>query len=408
MTPPLGSLTRSDRKKVPPYTACKAPLEAGEICRSCKHLNRFLDDCAQKRFSVNPSDTHRQAHRATDMPTEQTKYGNSARHHGSIKALASFHDPTIVEFRSFNPDDDAKALHKAMKGFGTDEKAIINLLTKRSNYQRQIITDSYQALYNKDLLKDLKSELSGTLSEVVEGLMQSPDVFDANEIHRAVAGLGTDEEALIEILCSRSNAEIQALRAAYERLFKKDLRKDIEGDTSGYFRRLLIAELQVPRNEADEIFLYQAYHEALALWETGPKKWAQDEAFSIPIFTRRSHAHLRHVFDEYKKICGVDIEKDITNEMTGDVADFFLTIIKLSRNPPAYFAERLYRAMKGIGTNEKEVVRVIVSRSEKDLGAVKTEFAKLYGKSLESFISGDFSGDAKKILLALIGESPAK
>lgn len=32
---------------------------------------------------------------------------------------------------------------------GTDEKAIINLLTKRTNYQRQIITDSYQGLYSK-------------------------------------------------------------------------------------------------------------------------------------------------------------------------------------------------------------------------------------------------------------------
>ncbi|OQV18539.1 putative Annexin A4 [Hypsibius exemplaris] len=137
--------------------------------------------------------------------------------------------------------------------------------------------------------------------------------------------------------------------------------------------------------------------------EVGPGR-----SILIPIFTGGSHAHLRHVFDEYKKICGVDIEKDITNEMTGDVADFFLTIIKLSRNPPAYFAERLYRAMKGIGTNEKEVVRVIVSRSEKDLGAVKTEFAKLYGKSLESFISGDFSGDAKKNPACHDRRKPAK
>jgi len=64
--------------------------------------------------------------------------------------------------------------------------------------------------------------------------------------------------------------------------------------------------------------------------------------------------------------------------------------------------------MKGLGTNEKVVVRIVVTRSEKDLGAIKREFQKLYGKSLESWISGDFSGDAKKILLALVGEASGK
>ncbi|XP_055328859.1 annexin A4-like [Paramacrobiotus metropolitanus] len=324
---------------------------------------------------------------------------------GSIKVPPEFREPTIRETSGFHPEDDAKALQKAMKGFGTDEKAIINLLTKRTNQQRQIIAEAYQTLFNKDLAKDLKSELSGTLSDVVVGLMQSPEVFDAHEIHKAISGLGTDEETLVEILCSRTNAELYAIKLTYQKLFNKDVEKDISGDTSGYFRRLLLAEFQIPRNETDEIFLYQSYHEALALWETGPKKWPQDEAFSIPIFTRRSHAHLRHVFDEYKAICGLDIEKDVTNELSGDVADYFLAIIKLTRNPPAYFAERLYKAMKGLGTTERTVVRILVSRSEKDLGNIKSEYFRLYGKSLESWISGDFSGDARKILLALIGEA---
>ena len=34
------------------------------------------------------------------------------------------------------------------------------------------------------------------------------------------------------------------------------------------------------------------------------------------------------------------------------------------RNRPDYFAERLYRSMKGAGTDDETLVRVIVSRSE--------------------------------------------
>lgn len=47
-------------------------------------------------------------------------------------------------------------------------------------------------------------------------------------------GLGTDDNALIAVLCTKNNSEILAVKAAYQELFNKTLEADVRGDTSGW------------------------------------------------------------------------------------------------------------------------------------------------------------------------------
>lgn len=47
-------------------------------------------------------------------------------------------NPTVVPAQNFDPVVDANALRKAMKGFGTDEDGLINIICRRSNEQRQV------------------------------------------------------------------------------------------------------------------------------------------------------------------------------------------------------------------------------------------------------------------------------
>ena len=63
---------------------------------------------------------------------------NEETGHGTIKAAASC-----------DPEADAGVLRKAMKGLGTDEAAIINLLVSRSNDQRQDIVKRFKLMYGK-------------------------------------------------------------------------------------------------------------------------------------------------------------------------------------------------------------------------------------------------------------------
>ena len=48
-------------------------------------------------------------------------------------------------------------------GFGCDNGAVVNILAHRDAAQRSLIQREYKAMYHKDLIKHLKSELSGNL-----------------------------------------------------------------------------------------------------------------------------------------------------------------------------------------------------------------------------------------------------
>lgn len=58
-------------------------------------------------------------------------------------------------------------------------------------------------------------------------------------------GMGTDETTISEILASRSNAEIQAIKAKYHELFQRDLEKDVMSETGGHLKRIYVSLLTV-------------------------------------------------------------------------------------------------------------------------------------------------------------------
>ena len=40
------------------------------------------------------------------------------------------------------------------------------------------------------------------------------------------------------------------------------------------------------------------------------------------------------------------------------------TAVAFFKSPPQFFADQLHKAMKGLGTDEKHLIRIIVSRCE--------------------------------------------
>uniref|UniRef100_A0A673CBS3 Annexin n=1 Tax=Sphaeramia orbicularis TaxID=375764 RepID=A0A673CBS3_9TELE len=287
---------------------------------------------------------------------------------------------TVTAAPNFSPSGDAAVLDKAIKAKGVDENTIIEILVKRSNEQRQQIKEAYQQASGKPLESALKNALKGDLEDVVLALLKTPAQYDAQQLKQAMKGLGTDEDTLIEILASRTNRELEEVKKAYKAEYKKELEDDIKSDTSGDFKKALIELCKASRTEGVSEPLIDS--DARALYEAGEGRKGKDCSVFIEILTTRSAAHLRKVFERYSKYSKVDVAQAIDLEMKGDIESCLTAVVKCAGSRPAFFAEKLYLAMKGKGTRKNILTRIMVSRSEIDMIRIKEEYKKNYGKTL--------------------------
>lgn len=59
--------------------------------------------------------------------------------------------------------------------------------------------------------------------------------------------------------------------------------------------------------------------------------------------------------------------------------------------------------MKGLGTDDKTLIRVVVTRTEIDMQYIKAEYYKKYKKPLADAIHSETSGGYRTFLLSLVG-----
>ncbi|KAF3438307.1 hypothetical protein FNV43_RR21069 [Rhamnella rubrinervis] len=302
-----------------------------------------------------------------------------------------------------NPSNDAIQLHRAFKGFGCDTEEVINILAHRDATQRALIQQEYRRMYSEDLPKRLIKELSGKLETAVLLWMNDPAGRDALIVKQGLSSESLNLEAATEVICSRTPSQIQHFKQIYHARFGVYLEHDIEQHTSGDHKKLLLAYVSKQRYEGLEVDREMAAKDAKALYKAGEKKLGTDEKTFVEIFSERSRAHLAAVSSAYHDMYGHALEKAVKKETSGLFKQALLTIIRSSENPAKYFAKVLYKAMKGLGTNDNTLIRVIVTRAEIDMEYIKAEYRKKYKKTLNDAVRSETSGHYRTFLLSLLG-----
>ncbi|KAL4295484.1 hypothetical protein GQ457_12G007910 [Hibiscus cannabinus] len=258
-------------------------------------------------------------------------------------------------------------------------------------------------MYSEDLLKRLVSELHGKLETAVLLWMHDPAGRDAIVIRQALLPDATHLDAATEVICSRTPSQIQMIKHIYQSKFGVFLEQDIERHTSGDHKKLLLAYVSTSRYEGFEVDRQMTLKDAKDLYKAGEKRWGTDEKTFIRVFSERSRAQLAAIGAAYRDMYGSSLKKAVKRETSGRFEHGLLTILKCSENPAKYFAKVLRKSMKGLGTDDSTLIRIIVTRTEIDMQYIKAEYLRQSKKTLNDEVHSETSGHYRTFLLALLG-----
>lgn len=224
---------------------------------------------------------------------------------------------------------DSFLLRSAMKGLGTDEDTLVEILASRTNKEIQDIKQVFKQDYKKDLEAEIKSETSGdfrngllslckaTRSEdsVVQEDLADKDaraLYEAGEKRK-----GTDCGVFIDILTSRNASHLRRVFQLYSKYSKVDVAKAIDQELKGDIENCLISVVKCAGNKP--AFFAEKLNEAM-----------KGSGYKGKILTRilvsRSEIDLAKIKQEYQSKFGKSLYQEIQDDTKGDYETILLAL----------------------------------------------------------------------------------
>lgn len=229
--------------------------------------------------------------------------------------------------------NDAELVREAVKGLGTKEWLLNDILLGRSNADLNEIKIAYQRKHNRSLQRDVEDDLSAETKNLFTHVISAtrheeshpvdPQVIDneVRSIHGATSGRMVNNVAEIcGIFSKSSNNELRAINHAFHQRYHTDLDKHIEKNISGHMKDALLHMLRTATDPA--------LRDAIALEEAMAGAGTKD--FKLVTRIVRLHwnrAHLDQVKKAYNHLYRKDLRQRVQGEVSGDYQKLMLALL---------------------------------------------------------------------------------
>ena len=271
---------------------------------------------------------------------------------------------------------------------------IITEIIMNTDLDKRIeISNAYLQKYERDLYKDLKSNLNGPFKELAINLFLPPEEFMSKMLKNALKGFQIDESIIYEIFTICTQEELKKVELAFKIETGIDLVQEIEKNFPLTIRKNLINLLNMKRNNEGSPNKVQCERWAQNLVDTNENSW-------VPIFITKTAEELILIGRYYFKKTGESvmnaIEKRLTNKIRNLLREFIFNIII----PEELFADKIYHALRN--NNISILNRILVERNQIDMNEIKEIYKTKYRKELKDDIKNKTIGAHQKLCLHLV------
>ena len=297
-----------------------------------------------------------------------------------------------------DPKAAAERLHTALFGKNRDETCL-DIVINNDLEHRLLIAKKYGELFGNPLYEDMKSKLSGNFKELCGYCFLTPMEFNAKMLKRGFKGLSIDDQAIFEILACHTLEEYQQIQDAYKVETGKELTKDLEKNFSGALRKDVLNLISTERRTNPDPDKAQCEKLADLLVNNPEKAWIEDENIFRDVFLLCSPEELVLVGRFYFQKTGNNLIDVVEKKFSGKNKNLLREVLFGAIIPHELYAEKLRNSIKGLGTNNSLLDRVLAARRGVDMPQIKEIYEWKYKVTLKDDIIGDTSGMYRKLCL---------
>lgn len=221
---------------------------------------------------------------------------------------------------------------------------------------------------------------------------------DADQLHKAFQGWGTNEGLIISILAHRNAAQRNLIRQTYAETYGEDLLKALDKELSSDFERaVLLWTLDPPERDA-------------YLANESTKRFTSSNWVLLEIACTRSSLELFKVKQAYHARYKRSLEEDVAYHTKGDFRKLLVPLVStfryegeevnmtLAKNE----AKTLHEKISDKAYNDEVVIRIISTRSKAQLNATLNHYNNGYGNAINKDLKSDPKDEYLQLLRAAI------
>ncbi|KAG7535519.1 Annexin repeat [Arabidopsis thaliana x Arabidopsis arenosa] len=222
---------------------------------------------------------------------------------------------------------------------------------------------------------------------------------DAEQLHKAFSGWGTNEKLIISILAHRNAAQRSLIRSVYAATYNEDLLKALDKELSSDFERAVMLWTLDPAER-------DAY-----LAKESTKMFTKNNWVLVEIACTRPALELIKVKQAYQARYKKSLEEDVAQHTSGDLRKLLLPLVSTFRYEgddvntmlARSEAKILHEKVSEKSYSDDDFIRILTTRSKAQLGATLNHYNNEYGNAINKNLKEESDdNDYLKLLRAVI------